>query len=326
MGLIELMVGLTLGLLVVLAASVVFVGSRQANRTTEGLSRMQESGRNAFDLMARELREAGGIPCDTSVNVQNVVNSAQVAPATWWVDWARPLQGFDDAQGFAGAAFGAGVGERVAGTDAVMAKFVADLSDLTVTAHDTAAASFTVNNNPHRVRVGDLLMVCNYGQAAIFAATAVGANTFEHTESAASSGNCSRGLGIPTVGVPTLCTPTGTTFQYPPGSKVGRVVAVGWYIGNNGRAETGGRSLYRVTRNGAEEVAEGVNDMQVQYLTATSAAYIDATAVPAADWAGVLGMRVTLTLRSPQAGISSSADTRLQRPLSFTLSLRNRLP
>jgi hypothetical protein len=47
---------------------------------------------------------------------------------------------------------------------------------------------------------------------------------------------------------------------------VGRFVAVGWYIGNNGRPETGGRSLYRVTRNGTEEVAEGVRDMQLSYL------------------------------------------------------------
>lgn len=319
---VELMISLTLGLLVVLAASSVFIGSRQASRTTEGLSRMQETARSAFELMARELREAGGNPCDTALTVANVLNNAQPPAPDWWVDWDRQLQGYDGGDAFEGAAIGAGVGQRVAGTDAVMTKYVADLTDLTVTAHDTAAASITVNNNPHRARVGDLLMACTHGQGALFRASAVGANTIAHTESAAADANCSRGLGLLTD-----CTSVaGTPYAFKPGSKVGRLVAVGWYIGNNGRPETGGRSLYRVTRNGAEEVAEAVWDMQIQYLRPPAAAYADAGGFAATDWPGVVGMRIALTLRSPQTGVSTSATTRLDRPMSFTLSLRNRLP
>lgn len=317
--LVELMVGLALGLLVVLAASLVFIGSRQANRTTDGLGRMQETARNAFELMARELRETGGNPCDINLRVSNVLNNAQGGAPDWWVDWARPLQGFDGAVAFDGAAFGTAVGERVAGTDAVMVKFIADLSDLTVTAHDTDTATFTVNTNPHRVAAGDLIMVCNYRQAALMQASAIGGDTIEHAVSAAVSGNCSRGLGLPTE-----CTAVGTTYAYTPGSKVGRLVAVGWYVGNNGRAETGGRSLYRVTRNGAEEVAEGVSDMQIDYLVQGAAAYADATTV--ADWTAVIGMRIAITLRSAQSGVSTAASTRIDRPMTFTLSLRNRLP
>ena len=317
--LIEVMVALGLGLVVVLAASMVFIGSRQANRTTEGLSRAQETARSAFELMGRELREAGGNPCDTTLLVANVLNNAQRVPPDWWVDWTRPLQGFDGAAAFAGAGFGAAVGQRVAGTDAVMGKFVADLNDLTVPAHDTAAARLTVNNNPHRARVGDLLLVCNYGQGALLRASAVGASTIDHAESAAADGNCSRGLGVPT-----LCTAAGKTYLFNPGAKVGRLVAAGWYIGNNGRADTGGRSLFRVTRNGPEEIAEGIADMQIQYLGLGAAAYVDADAV--VDWGSVVGMRVALTLRSAQTGVSTAAGSRLERPMSFTLYLRNRQP
>lgn len=60
--LIEVMVALGLGLVVVLAASMVFIGSRQANRTTEGLSRAQETARSAFELMGRELRKPVATP------------------------------------------------------------------------------------------------------------------------------------------------------------------------------------------------------------------------------------------------------------------------
>ena len=319
---VELMIALTLGLLVVLASSSVFIGSLQASRSTDGLSRMQETARTAFELMARELREAGGNPCDTALAVANVLNNAQPPAPAWWVDWNRLLQGFDADNAFEGAAIGAAVGQRVAGTDAVMTKFVVDLTDLTVTAHDPAAALITVNNNPHRGRVGDLLMICTHGQAALFQASAVGANTISHTESAAAGANCSRGLGLLT----DCASATGATYGFRPGSKISRLVAVGWYIGNNGRPETGGRSLYRVTRNGAEEVAEGVWDMQIQYLRPPAVAYVDASALPANPWPGVVGMRVVLTLRSTQTGVSTSATTRLERPMSFTLSLRNRLP
>ncbi len=316
---VELMVGLALGLIVVLVASGVFIGSRQANRGTEALSRSQDAARNAFELMARDLREAGGTPCDNARLVANVLNNAQSAPPAWWVDWNTVLQGFDGAAGFAGAAFGGGVGERVAGTDAVMVKYIADLTDLTVVSHDTASARFTVNNNPHRVSAGDLLMACNYGQGALFQASAAGASTVDHAESAAASGNCSKGLGLPT-----SCTATGNTYNFAPGSKIGRLVAVGWYIGNNGRADSGGRSLYRVNRNGAEEVADGVADMQLEYLSAGAAAYTDAASV--ADWGEVIAVRVTLDLQSTQTGVSLQAGGRLSRPTSFTLHLRNRQP
>ena len=319
--LIELMIGLTLGLMVVAAASLVLISSRQASRSTDSLGRMQETLRTSFELMARELREAGGNPCDTKLTVTNVLNNAQGATPTWWADWSETLHGYGGTQAFGGVTSGAGTGERVAGTDAVMVKFIADVGDLTVTAHNSATAVFSVNNSPHAVRTGDLLMACDYRQAALLSASAITATTVEHKESATTSGNCSRGLGIPT-----LCTAAGNSFTVNPGGKLGRLVAVAWYIGNNGRAETGGRSLYRLTRNGAEEVAEGVSDLQMQYLVNGAANYVGASSVAANQWPDVLGMRVTLTLTSVETGVGAAAGGRLQRPLAFTLSLRNRMP
>ena len=319
LGMVELMIGVALGLLVVVGVSMIFVSSRQASRSTDSLGRMQETLRTSFELMARDLREAGGNPCDGALMVANVLNNAQGATPAWWVDWSQRLRGYESADAFAGAPIGGGTGQRVAGTDAVMVKFIGDLSDLTVTVHDPVATSFTVNNSPHLVRTGDLVMVCDYRQAALLQATAVTTTTFEHATSAATEGNCSKGLGIPT-----QCTPVGNTFMFNPGAKVGRLVAVGWYVGNNGRPDTGGRSLYRVTRDGAQEVAEGIQDLQVQYLTTTGTDYVDATAV--ASWDDVIGMRVTLTLASADANVSTAPSGRLQRPLAFTLSLRNRMP
>ena len=59
MGLIELMIGMTIGLIVLAALGYFFMGSTQANRTHNDISRMQESGRNALEMMGTAIRQAG---------------------------------------------------------------------------------------------------------------------------------------------------------------------------------------------------------------------------------------------------------------------------
>ena len=58
-GLFEVIVGMVIGLVLLIALAYFFVGGRQVNRTTEDLSRIQESGRIAIELMGRAIRQAG---------------------------------------------------------------------------------------------------------------------------------------------------------------------------------------------------------------------------------------------------------------------------
>ncbi len=58
-GLIEVMIGLTAGLVLIGALAYFFLGARQLNRTSEDVSRMQESGRIAIDVMSKAIRQAG---------------------------------------------------------------------------------------------------------------------------------------------------------------------------------------------------------------------------------------------------------------------------
>ena len=57
--LIELMIGLTIGLVMLIALSYFLLGSRQLNRTHDDVSRMQESGRYALEILGRAIRQAG---------------------------------------------------------------------------------------------------------------------------------------------------------------------------------------------------------------------------------------------------------------------------
>jgi type IV pilus assembly protein PilW len=321
-GLVEMMVALVLGLLVVGAATVMFIAARQASTSSDNLSRVQDSVRTSYDLMTREVREAGATPCDAQLLLGDVLNNAQGATPAWWAHWNTPLMGYDGATAFPGAADGTGVAQRVAGTAAVIVRYGSVVDGIAVATHDTANARFTANRANHGIAVGDLLLVCNYRQGAIFNVTAVNAvtGTFSHDDGTGTSDNCSKGLGLPTV-----CTSVGSTLEFSAGSLVSRLTAVGWYIGNNGRPSTGGRSLYRVTRNGPEEVAEGVRNMQITYLMDSAADYDVAASVT--DWSRVTSLRFDLTYEGADAGVSTTAaGARITRPVGFTVNLRNLQP
>jgi type IV pilus assembly protein PilW len=59
MSLVELMVAMTIGLLLLIALAYFFLGSRQLNRTHDDVSRMQESGRYALEILGKAIRQAG---------------------------------------------------------------------------------------------------------------------------------------------------------------------------------------------------------------------------------------------------------------------------
>jgi len=324
-GLVEMMVALALGLLVVGGAMVLFMATRQANGSTDNLSRMADSVRTSHDLLTRELRHAGATPCDAQLLAANVLNTAQGAAPAWWAVWGEPLRGYTGSTAFAGADFGTAVGQRVSGTAAVALRYGAALDTVSITAHNTGTQTFTTNINNHGIAAGDLLLVCSYRQAAIFQATAanIANGTFVHGGSGGTPGNCGTGLGLPT-----LCAPASTVYQFSVGSQVGRYTAAGWYIGNNGRSDSGGRSLYRVTRLGSEEVADGVRDLQLGYLIDGASDYVAADTV--SDWTRVTAVRLDITYESPEANVATNGTSsnagRLTRSVGYTINLRNQQP
>jgi type IV pilus assembly protein PilW len=67
--LVELLVAVTIGLLLTVLISQVFVSSRRAYATTDDLSRMQENMRYAHDLLGRSIRMASYMSSPSSVPI-----------------------------------------------------------------------------------------------------------------------------------------------------------------------------------------------------------------------------------------------------------------
>src|SRR3546814_4605218 len=84
--LIELMVAMVLGLLVVAAAGSLFMSSRKVYGTTASINRIQENQRIAFEMLARDVREAGGNPCTR--NIVNMLDTSKPG-GSYFMGWTR---------------------------------------------------------------------------------------------------------------------------------------------------------------------------------------------------------------------------------------------
>jgi type IV pilus assembly protein PilW len=311
LSLIELMIAITLGGLVVLATIGIFSSNKQTFTATESLSRVQENSRLAYELMTRDIREAGGNPCDTrGLLLANVLSDT----SPWWASWDRPIFGYEN--GLAGIS--------AANTDAIELKGGSQ-EVFSVKEHAPASATIKLNVTKHSLQTNDIAMICDFKQATLFQISSASDTSADvlHGTGGGTPGNCSIGLGFKK---PRDCTSKdGTVKAFAGNSIISKFNAAQWYVADNGR---GGRSLFRrVVRsvagvNGpvAEEIAEGVQDMQLEYLVSTGDAYQAADTV--ADWQQVVGVRVVLSMQGNE-NIGTDGN-QLRRTIEHKVALRNR--
>ena len=325
--LIELMISMLLGLLIVGAVIGVMMANKRSYNTNQGLGQVQESARTAFELLAYDVRQTDGNGCGISARTGNVL----VPAGLWWQDWFG-VRGYDAAQADPAVPVGGAVGERVAGTDSIQVESI-EGNALSVALHDPVARRIDINVPTSNFVAGDIMMACDFDHAAIFQASASnqgpGVVSVFHDDGVGAPGNCAQGLGFPT----SCATAVGNTYTFPRNAQIGRLVATSWYIGNNGRAGEGGRSLYR-RRLGAggvvvtEEVVAGITDMQMQFRANNDNNIIaDASLVP--DWTLISSILVQITAQSRDINVSTDPGAnngRVSRTFNYLISIRNRLP
>lgn len=322
--LIELMVAMLLGLVVIAGVSSVFLANQRTYRTNRALGDVQDNARMSFELMARDIRNAGFNPCNNDGRMANVLNNRN---SDWWANWANALRGYDGSTvDPATGAFGTGAGQRVAGTDAIQLIGAVD-AGMSVAEDKEPAAEFKLNDKTSELQSGDIVIVCDPDHAVMVQISNYNNNnvTFVHnTGNAVYPGNCSKGLGYPS-----LCTTNGNIYQFGNNSQIAKLGAVDWYIGNNADK---GRSLYRAAiKTGAteavgldapQEMVRGVTDMSISYHARGAADFKPAGAI--ADWSLVDAARVTLRLESIDQRAGTNAKP-LVRSYTATTTVRNRV-
>ena len=343
--LIELMVSLVLGLVIVGGVLSIFVSTNQTAKVNDNLMRIQENTRTAFDLMARDLREAGQNPCGSKL-VANVLRSSGAIPV--WADWnSGTLRGYDNTQDETGIkAFGTTTNARVSGTDAVLV-IRADQGEKTIDIHDTATTLITLTA-ASSFQENDIALVCDSLSSAIFQLydasphSGIGKGKDLDHQADVTNMNCSDFLGAtpPLATCPTVAKKFAPTPATPEPGFVAKLYSSFWYVG---KSESGQRSLYRstITRSGTggktiimspDEMIPGVQDLQITYLTRDGT-----TGILASDWvaatgvtnwpddnatAQVVAVRIDLTLQTTDN--VSTSQTPIQRHLIHVVGLRNR--
>ena len=334
---VELMVALLLGLVLVGGVINVFLTSGQTLRVNQNLSRVHENARFGIEMFSREIREAGMVPCGSTLSANVLRGSGGSVP--WWAStYDGMVRGFDDGQNSTAIkGFGASTADRVGGTDALLIlRPSSDEADLRrLASHDPAENSFTdasVISTAVKSRYDSRpALVCDGKSAALLQIGAASVSLSEYDYSTGTY-NCSKNLGSADAA---CATTTPRTFDA--GAQLTRWDPAFWYVGHNSR---GTKSLYRVgiklssgaVENDVQEMVPDVENMQIDYLTRNR----DNDNVLATDWvaasaftsgwtsttAEVAAARVTLTLRSTEA--VGEGNVPLTRTFVILGSIRNR--
>lgn len=347
--LIEMMIALTLGMILMAGVGYAYLGSRQTYRLQDGLSRMQEGARHAFETVAFDVRMAGFAGCKASTSV-NVLNSS----SGWYADlFGKPLTGYEEGVSTFPSDISALRGDGLAILRADNSR------EYIVASHNPSSAQFDLTAVSD-LQKGEILTVTDCSHAAVFQMSgpdATGtANVVHNTGAVILPGNCSKYLGLPLA--PSVACADNTSYTFGPNSRVMRMSGNLYYIRTSAADEP---ALYRqrLTQSGgnaatiAEELVEGVEDMQItygvdttatadnavdQYVTADQVTVIAPGANDAEKWQRVLSVKVSLLMRSIENNITTApqsytfngattipADRRLRKVFTTTIAVRNRV-
>jgi type IV pilus assembly protein PilW len=336
--LVELMVSLVLGLLVVMAVASLMLSNRRVYGANESVNRIQENQRAAFELLARDIREAGSTPCGRR---KPAIRSWQATSTNsgWWASYVQNVIGWNStSEANTGGA---------TGSDAI-SLFLTNGTQYNVVAHQKSNDPVTLSQTPDPSLVGKDVLICNNSVANVFRVTSISGKSLQHAGSAsASDGNCSndnpssfvveesscndasalsatRYCFWGSTTLPTAAQITAGNCQVNGSGSPAFVVVpyeAKWTVESNGR---GGTSLYRTRQGGnygdKEEIAEGVTSLKMRYKVGTAANYVASASV--GDWSQVTAVNVSMTFQATQ-GAMTWGDVQGTDNLTMTRTLED---
>ena len=335
--LIEIMIAMTISLVLLAGVIQIFVSNKKTYRMQEAASQIQEGGRFAVQMMNHDLRMAGYFGCSSLVaNPVNRVDLDGDGAADSNANFAGGgLQGFE----YSDLPITIGNGQELTEDDVLEDTDIIGIArgeDIGIRLDGNLA---NVNANIQldaglaagRFQANDILLISDCNEGDVFAATNVSSGTGKITIAHSSAANTGNSL----------------SKAYGPDAEVMALVNRVYFIGTG---SAGQPSLFRYSlgNNGvmtAEELVEGVEDMQITYGEDTDGdqtanIYVDADAVT--DMSQVVSIRLDYTLRSLEdnviadtsgggsaigggGGGSASGDRRLRRSFSTITTIRNRV-
>lgn len=327
LSLVELMIGITLGLLLMAAALQVLMSSRQSFSLQKESANMQENARFVVEMLVRETALAGFTGCRTvDVKTANVINGSGGAG-----NWQFGNPGVDGVDHTApNASFPAQYrGVVLPNTDTIIVRGGAGNALFSNSSYASPTVQFPAGSNvlgSGAITTGDFVLASDNQctQVSIFQASGVAAASISHA-AAGTPGNCSTNIaggiggdidaGVPAV--PSTCAaPNTAVAAFPAGSNVMPYRISAFYVAPSA-ADPTVPALWRarvITVGGAatvrlEELLQGVENLQVLYGYDTTAtpdgipnffvpAGANAPGGGAWNWSRIASIRIAVLLRS----------------------------
>lgn len=316
LSLIELLIAMVLGLLLIAGVMQVFLSSKQTYSTTSALSRTQESGRFASEFLSFDIRNTGYKgECVAPIN-----NLTGLTDDRFTLDMG--LKAWDNSQSGLPSWFTAS--DRLAGTDMILVKHAVNGSGATAANTNntaTTGVSFALTQ-ASGIDTGTILVT----------ADPIGCDMFQN-QSAKTADAISR----PNSGT--------LSHNYTNDMEILAYQSAVYFI----KAGTSGvPSLWRIRYNQgttgmlAEEMVEGVQNMQLQFAVGNASGaitgdYVDAQSIT--DWSAVVSVKLSLLVVSSDTNVIPQnqviafngsnvtiANRRLAQVFTSTIGIRNRLP
>ncbi|MCB1939869.1 MAG: PilW family protein [Rhodocyclaceae bacterium] len=286
LSLIELMVGMLIGLLLIGGMISVFAANKQTYRYNEELARLQENSRFAVEFIQRSLRMAGHIGCPELNAPPTALQRASLVPALD-LKTITAVTAYRYSTSNPGVLASMGMSAK-SGTDVVTVTYGSGASatlDAVVQAGDD---SLVIKNNALGFKQGEVALISNCEQAELFSISNTPASgnsvTLEHK---AGGGN----------------NPAGTHWAWAEDARIMRLNQQIFFIGpSTGRTTNRQGNAFNSLYVGTNEMVEGVDDMVITYGVPASAGgtevsqYVDVTAVT--DWSDVLAIKIELLMAS----------------------------
>lgn len=346
LSLIELMVSIAIGLVVVLAGTMVYVSSNAARHTTVDENRMEDASRYLVGQMAQEVRQAGFFGCQSRGST--VVNLLNGPP--FWGNFAQPVYGVHGTgTGFTpslDASFPTGTAAPDPRSDVLTVRGMGSTSFAVQSPYPAASGASPINiPSSTLVQQGSIVAISNCVQTTVFQNTA---------SSCTGSGTCALGYATGGSGSPgNSSSNLGATFRGE--AEVLLPTTTSWFVALSSRCQAGAPavcptySLWRkVNNNAPEELLIGVERMAVHYGVDTignsfsSSQSMTADQVSAANqWTNVVSVEVQalLTSLTPNAAVPQSVvfngqtinggttqDRKIRRVVTVTVGLRDLAP
>ncbi len=309
--LVEIMIAMVLSIGLLGGVIQIFTATKQSYRIQDALSRIQENGRFAIQILSSDLQMAGFLGCNGGSQFTNKLNSTNILE----YNFEETIRGYDNlATTSADATYLSNAGITPdADTDIIVVRRP-DTEPFRTTAPTISSEVYmevasTVTNGCSGTSdqingfcPGDFMMISDCEKSIVFQAGALSVSgstaTITHPQTSGTPGNNDATWGGSGA--------FSELFNADANTEIYKLSTVVYFI----QTVTGIPSLFQYANGTTQALVEGVQDLQIQYGEDTSGdnvANIYRNADTVADWGNIVSAQLNFLVRSKENNMTENA-------------------